>query len=252
MLCNRIEKLKNNLRNKPASGKIDIQTRHPQLLSIEGWYEMDTDFTNLPNKYWKYLAEYNLAKTSLKFTRWLAKKEVDNKIISDIGKYLSSESFKLSCRHKDLLRLAETTHYNSCFKHWRGVQQLRYLADPDMCVIFVPDAAGKYKWRALARLVVDPRNNDGFALCVYRSYGNANEQAIFKKLDTIIPVYCATQGRMARFSGIGINVVSASEIKNKIITSHVWSDHWVKHNMIINKLVMVASKWQIIDNDIPF
>jgi hypothetical protein len=251
MLCKRVDNLKSKLRVKPKTNKIDIQSRHKYLLSIEGWYEVDTDFTNLPKKYWKYLAEYNLAKTSLKFTRWLAKKEIDNDIISDIGKYLSSVSFKLSCRHKDLLRLAETKHYISCFNNWRGVQQLRYLADPDMCVIFVPDAAGKYRWRALARLISDPHNGKGFALCVYKAYGNANDQAIFKKLDSIIPVYCATIGRMARFNGSGITVVSASEINNKIITSHVWSDHWVYKNAELNKLIMNASKWRI-DNDIPF
>jgi len=256
MLGKRIDTLKKKLRNPPASGKIDIQPRHPALLALEGWYETNTNTSTFPRNYRSYFTEYKRSGSALKFTKWLSKKtELDNGEISKIGNLLQTVKFKISCRHKDLLRLSETKHYTSCFKQWRGIQQLRYLADPDIGVVFVPDASGKYLWRALVRLIIDPQDSSKFALVFYKAYGNSNDVAIYEKLNQIIPIY---QNILRSFRRNDGNIVySASEVKNVIISRHVWSDHWCGFDYTTNRLMMCCDKWVksnslSLRDDIPF
>ena len=258
MLGKRIDALKKNLRNKPTSGKIDVQPRHPALLALEGWYETNAglNVSILPTYCKLYAIQYKKSGSKLKFTKWLSKNtQLDNCDISNIGILLQTVKFKISCRHKDLLRLSETKHYSSCFKQWRGIQQLRYLADPDIGVVFVPDASGKYLWRALVRLVIDPKDQSKFALAFYKAYGNSNDVVIYEKINQLIPVY---QNVLRSFRNNSDNYVySASEVKNAIICKHVWSDHWCGFDPSINRLMMCCKQWDKQNSltfldDIPF
>lgn len=136
MLSKRISKLNNDKLH------LDIRKRNQALLDIEGWYETTPD---LPPLYKPFVEEYYQSNSKLKFTRWLTRKMlqeyrksnsklkfvewlkhnvINNDDISAIGK-LKTISFKISCRHNDLLRIADTPHYHSCFKGWRGKQTRR-------------------------------------------------------------------------------------------------------------------------------
>jgi hypothetical protein len=218
-------------------GSLDVRPRHKKLLEIEGWYEApfqrDLVPADLLNAYDLWAAEGGRTK----FTRWLLRRgRIDDKRASELGKVLKPINFKLSCRHNDLLRLAETEHYRSCFASWRGAQQLRYLADPDIAIVFVPDKAGKFLWRALVRLVICG-GPTYYGLVVYRRYGDSNEAGIFRRLNQILPVFLAYQrGNGARNSSEQLR--SATIANNEIIGKHVWSDHWAK--LVNGRITMYA------------
>ena len=227
-----------------SSGKtrIDVRPRNKKLLSLEGWYTAKVGLETLPHEYNKLVKEYKGRPRSVSFTKWLSKsKKLENEVISETGKLLMSVTFKLSCRHKDLLRLSETKHYRSCFNRWRGVQQLRFLADPDIGVLYVPDASGKYLWRTLVRLML---HNSKHVLLTYKTYGNANESAIFNKMNGIIPVYTATaqylDGRLWEN-----DLVSATIHNNTVVGRHVWSDHRCVLNPDTMRITMTGYKIHI-------
>jgi len=213
----------------------DMRRRHPVLLAIEGWYEAEIGLDAIPEYYRKLLAGWD---KKTKPTRWLLRNGlITDQQASEIGGSLKlgeTVRFKLSARHKDIVRVAESRHYRSCFglhgskDGWRGTQQLRYLVDPDMGIIYVPDAGGDYLWRAFVRLVQLP-DKPGHGLVVYRTYGNSEEQTILSRLDEIIPVYRPYKYSLQEPSELGyrspIKLYSASRCANPVISKAVWSDH---------------------------
>lgn len=210
-----------NPRVKPV--KADIRHRHPALLAIEGWY--DTEEIVVPEKFEQVYKEWKESGSSRRLTWWALKTErLDDKEASELGNSLQTLHFKLSCRHHDLLRLAETNHYASCMQGNAGAQQLQYLADPDMAVAYISDRAGKFMWRSLVRLVMEGEN--GFALVHYRIYGNGPTEAIFRRLDKIIPVYEARDIRHYHISLDDTEVkVSPTIHNNKFLSRPIWTDH---------------------------
>jgi len=246
----RIQKLRDQSTSLCSSEKrIDIRPRHKKLLAVEGWYTCDDPLSYLPEEYHKLYSEYVEGKAALKFTRWLLRNGyADNVQASRLGLMLTPVCFKLSCRHGDLLRLSETTHYGTCFRTWRGTQQLRFLADPDIAVVYVPDSAGKFKWRAICRLVLF---KNSFGLLLYRSYGNANESIILAKLNSIIPLFLSVNCfGVSSFNKEWDKVLpapkilnSASKCSNQIISHHVWSDHWCALDEKTNRLNMRGIKY---------
>lgn len=197
----------------------DIRHRHPALLALEGWYETDIV---VPEKHQALYEEYKASGSSLKITRWaLRAGKLDDSEASELGKNLETTKFKLSCRHNDLIRLAETSHYRSCMDGGYGQQQMQYLADPDIAVVFIPDAAGKYSWRSLARLVME---QEGFGLVMYRVYGNGPTEAIFQTLDKKLPVYQAKDLRHYHVDETEFKV-SPTIHNNKFLSRPVWTDH---------------------------
>lgn len=233
MLDKRIEREKHKLYKMHE--KIDVKERHPVLRSLEGWYTTDSSIESLPPVYAPLVRLFRESKSTMKFTRWLERKNfLDHSGISELGKLLASTtiSFKISCRHADLLRLAETNHYFSCYQNWNGSQQLRYLADPDMAVIYVPDKAGKYMWRALVRLMLDPSDESKYVFAIYRAYGNSNAIAIHDRLNEILPLYHQTTHLDRRYKRqfdkdhVICELKSASVHTNRIVGMNVWSDHW--------------------------
>lgn len=59
--------------------------------------------------------------------------------------------FKLSCRHRDILRASDTNHFVSCFRPagLHNLTLLKYCSEVDnVAVIFKCDKSGKFKSRA--------------------------------------------------------------------------------------------------------
>ena len=239
MLSKRIEKLRSQseVRHKPTQQSLDIRRRHATLREVEGWYtatpcmgDMITDYVMRAN--YESYKEHN---SDMRFTRWLARKGMATpKELSALGKLLGKPfSFKVSCRHNDLLRLPDTTHYRTCFDGWRGGQQLRYLSDTDLAIVYVPDSRGDFKWRSLIRLVLLP-DSDEYGWILYRSYGNSNELAIMRALNEILPLYInynftnppdgiVVPGTWEAERNIKLS--GPTVVNNPIITKIIWSDH---------------------------
>lgn len=212
----------------------DIRPRHPALLALEGWYETEII---VPEKYQDLYKDYKESGSNLKITRWaLRSRRMDDAEASELGKNLETTKFKLSCRHNDLLRLAETKHYASCMDNEGGYgqQQMQYLADPDMAIVYIPDAAGKYSWRSLVRLVMDDyepgkfpkfvHENRGYGLVMYRVYGNGPSEAIFQALDQKVRVYQAKDIRHYHTSDFEVKI-SPTIHNNKFLSRPLWTDH---------------------------
>lgn len=218
---------------KNVKKRIDIRPRNGILKNLEGWYECyGSPEGTLPYPLNEYYKEWLMDGARTKFTRWLLRRGETQKTVSSIGSSLQHINFKLSCRHNDLMRLAESPHYFSCFENWRGVQQLKYLADPDIGIIYVPDAAGHYKWRALIRLMRNPKGE--LCFLIYRAYGNIWAESIFERLNQIYPVYRSAKNieAISRSLKEKIELLRSFTKHNnpKAVGVHVWSDHWCHLN----------------------
>ncbi len=203
--------------------QIDIRPRHPKLMELEGWY--DTNII-LRDDYATWYQRYLDSGSRQKPTRWLSQ-HMPESFVSEFGKKLVITRFKLSCRHNDMIRLDETPHYKTCMNkaYSFGRQQLRYLGDPDIALIYVPDAAGKFVWRALVRLVMLER---GYALVHYRIYGNGPTEAIFAKLNESLPLYEAQDIRREKVNSQWLT--SPTVHNNPSMLRAIWTDHRVRVN----------------------
>lgn len=203
---------------------IDIRERHSFLRRLEGWYDAPP---YLPKDY-KYLWwEYRKSQSTLKFTRWLARNnKLDNKALSKLGKTLTSFSFKVSINHKDLLRLADSPHYRTCYRNLKlnGRQMFYYLSDPDVCVIYVPDKAGHFKWRCIARVILS-NSTKGLGLLLYRPYGNADSNRIVECLAERTSIYTSSELIAPNLSvGPWTSLKSATILNNPVTARPIWSD----------------------------
>lgn len=222
---------------------IDIRCRHPALRAIEGWYQYLPD---IPNREIQcHYQEWKESASNLKFTRWLMReKHVPNNVLSDIGKQLTSGSFKFSCRHNDLMRLADTPHYISCLRQQYRKQQLYFLADPDIAVCYIPDKAGKYLWRVLFRLVIDENR---LALVAYRSYGNGQKWSIFRALEaaTGLTIYEAVVAGDKGKCPMIRNFSSPTVHNNLILNKQLWNDHLVMMGVDKRITIWATSNWSL-------
>lgn len=210
--------------------KLDIRARHAVLRKLEGWFSVQ----GIPEdpEALDWLVQYHASGSPMTFTKWLSRvKKIDNVRLSVLGQQLVALNVKLSCQHKDFLRLGMTNHYRSCMLDLQGHgrQQLQYLADPDVAVLFVPDRAGNYQWRSLLRLVYAPfdlAKSNCYALVYYRVYGNGPSSAIFQALaqQHHLPVYAAvpTQGLPNKPC---VKLLSPTRHNNPFMQKPVWTDH---------------------------
>lgn len=208
-----------------VKSEVDIRERNPALLALEGWYDV---VTLLNSGVADLYTEYKSSGSTLKFTRWLSRfKKLDNAVVSEIGRSMVETSVKLSCRHNDLLRLGETQHYKSCMSNLKanGRQQLQYLADPDIAVLFSKDAAGKYVWRCLLRLAYNTYGD--LCLVHYRIYGNGPSHAIFHAVckKTGMKIYQATDIREGSDPSDEY-LVSPTVHNNRFLNRPIWTDHY--------------------------
>jgi hypothetical protein len=135
--------------------------RNDDLLSMEGWYKV----TSEQSDYLRYLR----SESKLSFSRWLLKTERLREVeISKIVKQVTSEntSIKISCRFNDLLRAADSPHFNSCLApNKMGSSTTIYLLkDPTIAIAYTPDNGGFFLGRAIFSL----KNNH---IQIFRCYG---------------------------------------------------------------------------------
>jgi hypothetical protein len=110
-----------------------------------------------------------------------------------------------------------------------GRQQLHYLGDPDMAVVYIPDEAGKFIWRCLVRLVVW---KGYFSLVHYRYYGNGPFKSIFSELSNHIPVFKALDIRLRKTSVYSTDTIwleSPTKLNNEVLYRPVWTDHPIRN-----------------------
>lgn len=131
--------------------------------------------------------------------------------------------FELSCRYKDLLRMADTKHYASCLAQWRGIQKLRYLANPDVAIVFIRDSKGDFVARCLVRLL--KTESGELVLGLNRMYGNGlSHEQIAHALRNRIKVY--DLGSIKYYGGFDAKVPLTPVSKNftGISNKFVWED----------------------------
>lgn len=165
--------------------------RHPVLLSIEGNYTIDN--TYVPIELREYYNEYMCGNRKLKFSRWLIRYYGYS---SDLVCRMMQQcvftpvSFKISCRHNDIMRMSESIHYTSCFSDNREYcsQKLFILGDRDAAICFIPDSSGKFLYRIILYLAV---YQSKYALVCDKPYGNGSLDAILQKIEekTSLTVY---------------------------------------------------------------
>lgn len=108
-----------------------------------------------------------------RFAKFLGQKDVPESVIQDIvrrTRVSQSVEFELSVRYKDLLRMADTKHFDSCFASWRGGQKLRFLADNCIAIALIRDSKGDFKSRSIVRLLETEEKE--IVLGCNRVYGN--------------------------------------------------------------------------------
>jgi hypothetical protein len=282
-LMTRLNRIREISKNRSITKMIDIRPRNPDLLKYEGSYTIDYEEMEhqLPDVYYNLIKEYRTSKSSMKFTKWLMKMLLEEKnrstdtyrevlylshfafscmkmkgeftpenFVSQTGKLIADKmEFKLSCRYNDLLRLADTKHYSSCLKYTKISQLPKYLADPDIGVIFVADKAGKFIWRALIRLCLNPEPTKAFphVLLIYRHYGNAPFHLIYKKLNEMLPIYHATDTR----NGLNVQTLESATVHNNIVDifkarKDYENKPWVDENM--KPYLQYNKKWSVVNN----
>lgn len=226
-----MRRLKNFLikSNYSSATRLDLRRRHPKLRSLEGWYNASPLLSRRFHQLYNQFLELKIQnKTQLKFTKWLNRNSNLNIAdIQEVGINIKKTKFKISCDYNDILRVIESPHYKTCFNENidKAKQLLKYLSDPDIAVIYVPDTAGHMKWRAFVRLI--KMDSGKFGLLVYQWYGNANHKAILNKLSQIMPVFINTNNLKSSFE-----LKSASKINNKNLKKNFWSDAYyrIKNN----------------------
>jgi len=98
---------------------------------------------------------------------------------------LSRVSFEFSCRYKDLLRMADTKHFGTCFSSWRGIQKLRFLANPDIALVLIRDSKGDFLARVIVRLL--KTEDSELVLGLNRVYGNG---LTHRQIAAALPIPC--------------------------------------------------------------
>lgn len=111
-----------------------------------------------------------------------------NRFSALFGKVKTDISFKITCRHKDFLRL-DSPHYSSCFRKEgaHSIMPFNYCLDRSMALIYIPDKNGNYVWRMFIRLVKD---KDKFCLLCYPAYGcYFYTKQVLKELSKLFPIF---------------------------------------------------------------
>jgi len=139
--------------------------------------------------------EWSKSTTGIKFTKYLAHIGINNDIISKLGQTLICGKFKISCRFKDILRCAKTTHHNSCYSEDSSYRDMPAVLanDPNIAIVYVPDKRGDFILRSFVRLV---KNEIGdYNLVVLGWYGNGSVDSIMKSMNGILPTFEAVHRR---------------------------------------------------------
>jgi hypothetical protein len=154
--------------------------RSQEVRSIVGRYQI----TMLPPSIEKLRDEYEKLVagrgTRYSFSRWLMMDKQVNPV--DVGKICKTVSENasvevvISDRYNDLLRLADTSHFDSCLKPDRQGDKVprKLLQSPDFGVMYIPDKSGKFMGRTIFKA--------GPEYQIYRCYGTLSFELATKVL----------------------------------------------------------------------
>lgn len=228
--------------------KVHVVPRVQILRDLEGWYEYcQTPIFDHPIsvKVREILkddyesAVFSQMYCGMKLSKFLVRKaKMESDEVSIFVNMCKKGEFKLSCSYNDILRVADTHHYDSCMKHWRGTQLLRDLADPDMAVVFILDVAGKMQCRMFVRVLV---KDDKPILGFYRIYGSGfDHDAIKAVLSSKID--CAPLNSRIIPGDLDNIVFSFSNVFNPAVAVPVWSDHGCHYVKELKKLAFTLDR----------
>lgn len=242
--------------------KLDKRPRNKILQAISGKFSCDVDLHQLPpsSHLNEEINKWLSSSRRTKLSKWLIRHGFISDVVSKVNNLIKKEDFILSVRYNDIIRAADNTpHFGTCFnnKSFRGKQVLRFLADPDIAVVFVADKAGHHMWRAWVRLIFHP-SGKGYGLLMYRHYGNANVYAIYEKLNSILPLFIQphfsanvnARNRMwpEYYEGLyearqHLQLLNCPTVHNNpICENHLWSDHKCTFDKN-NKIEMLGIPW---------
>jgi hypothetical protein len=213
----------------------DIRPRNAVLRQFEGAYTIPFELDNLPPSAISVYREWQDSGSRLEFTRWCSRNtKLPTEEIALLGPSLKEITLVFSCKFNDIVRLAEyTPHYKSCFTTAYSLQIGRFLADPDIALMFVRDSAGHFKWRRIVRLVRNPISLR-YGLIMYRSYGNACEDVINKYVEeNFFPV--------AIPNSKGELLYSPTKHNNKCMYNMIYSDDPARYIAEKGQIAMRAS-----------
>lgn len=222
--------------------KFRIVKRVEALRKIEGWY--DYTQVNTEDFLYKQLVKRFGEEKTVSITReklvegirlgkfMIEKMSCNPDRTAQFIESIRTSRFKLSCNFNDFLRVTETDHYKTCMSNFRGSQLLRDLADPDMCVIYEPDKAGKMRCRMFARLLV--LEDQTLVLGLYKIYGNGfTHLAIKKALESAL----RCENLLSSYHNDGLLAFSYSRVFNPAVKKPVWSDHGYSYDSLTRKLI---------------
>lgn len=114
-----------------------------------------------------------------RLARWLALEGVPEDVVQTFIYRLSRHkgcTFTLTVRHKDIIRMADTAHFESCYtrtdEDWYW-QVIRYLANRDIGLVYIRDSKGDFSSRSIIRLLklITPDSME-LVIGVNKVYGN--------------------------------------------------------------------------------
>lgn len=172
-----------------------------------------------------------------KLGKWLVNSNVPEALVSEAFNkaYITSSSFEVTTRYKDLLRMAKSRHYHSCFESvsFNGRQILKYLEDRDVALVVLRDSKGDFQARATIRLsmfemAVDSSIHTFYGLVVNPVYGNGLSH---KSIADALPIPCFGNGSYRNSR----TLYSATKCVNNRLKWHVYEDYSYTYSSVLNR-----------------
>lgn len=129
-----------------------------------------------------------------RFGKWLSRCLPEAVVQKTFRAITPPAEVEVTCRFKDVLRMAETNHFISCFNTQYNQQLLHYLMHPSVALIVKRDSKGQFNYRCIVRIGVtcDLNPRKVLMLNTYKTYGNGphfEELAMRLEKITNLPVY---------------------------------------------------------------
>lgn len=189
--------------NTYALGEYSFSTRLKIKQLFKSWCAIEVNRQRF-TKYLKRKLEEEYEKVDIDFA----------KMFSDMGKVPPTFSFKLSCSFNDILRV-ESPHYKSCY--FRDGDNLgcnahapfNFCFDCTLGVIYIPDKAGDYLFRAYVHICKDEKGNK--VLYIPGCYGETSYlDGIVRTLEKELPVCLSLKAACALPACKGINPITGN------------------------------------------
>jgi len=238
-----IKRVKEIVARTGFNNPIEIRKRNPVLRALSGWYSY---VRSLPqwgvayeflSKEIGFVAANKAAKTGfyngMKIGKFLVKKNLPEAVVSGWLQQRGQGKFKFSCKFNDLLRMAETKHFTSCFKNTRANQLLHHLYERDVAVIFEPSENGDMKSRCIVRLLNHPEKKGEHVLGLYKMYGDGfTHNDVARALDGKMECYTLLRS----FNDTESTELKTGGIYNYTVIVPDWSDAGYQVKLLDNGL----------------